>query len=144
MSNEQTPLINGSRHSWVSIKTNMLGRDMSGIVAIDYDDKQEKANLYGAGRNPVARGKGKYEATAKVTLHGYEVDAIQASLPPGKHLVDIPPFDIIVKYDDEDTDDPIITHVIRNCEFVSNKRSNKQGDTGSEVELELIISHIEW
>lgn len=144
MANDVTPLINGQRHSWASIRMNLLGRDVSGVVAIDYDDKQEKANIYGAGTKPVARGKGKYEATAKITLHAYEVDAIQATLEPGKHLVDIKPFDVIVKFDDEDTDDPVITHVIRNAEFMSNKRSNKQGDTGMEVELELIISHIEW
>lgn len=137
------PLINGIRHSWASVKVNLLGRTVSGITAIKYDDKQEKVNNYGAGIYPVSRGYGKYEASASITLHSYEIDAIQRALGPGKRIQEIPPFDIVVSYLASNTDQ-VVTHVLRNCEFTSNKREVKSGDTVIEVEIELILSHIEW
>lgn len=137
-----TPLINGIRHSWASIKCNILARTVTGITALSYEDKQEKVNNYGAGIFPVSRGLGKYEATASVTLHAYETEAIQRSLGVGKRIQDIAPFDIVVSYINDS--DQLVTHVLRNCEFTNNKREVKQGDTVIEVEHELIISHIEW
>lgn len=138
-----TPLINGTRHSWASVKVALLGRTVSGISSVSYEDKQEKVDNYGAGIFPVSRGKGKYEASAKITLHAYEVDAIVRALGIGKRLTDIPQFDVVVAYIPEGSDG-LITHTIRNCEFTMNKREVKQGDTVIEVELDLITSHIEW
>lgn len=143
MANELTPLINGVRHSWGDIKINVLGRTVTGVTSISYDDKQEKKNHYGAGNCVVHRGKGRYEANAKITLYDYEVDAIQKSIELGKRLQDIPAFDIVVVFLDDDTNE-VITHVIRNCEFMNNKRELKEGDTTFTVELDLITSHIEW
>lgn len=137
------PLINGIRHSWGSVRVNLLGRTVTGITAIKYDDKVEKVNNYGAGNMPVSRGYGKYEASASITLHSYEIDAIQRVLGPGKRIQDIPPFDIVVSYLADNTDQ-VVTHVLRNCEFTSNKREVKSGDTVIEAEFELILSHIEW
>lgn len=138
-----TPLVNGTRHSWASIRVNVLGRTVEGISAIEYEDKVAKENNYGSGSFPVSRGRGNYEATAKITLHAYEVDAIQKSIGKGNRLMNIPAFDITVSYLEEGND-KLITHVIRNCEFTNNKRGVSQGDTKSEVELELITSHIVW
>jgi len=138
-----TPLINGTRHSWADVKINILGRTVSGITAVSYEDKQDKQNNYGAGAFPVSRGRGKYEATSKVTLHAYEVEAIVKALGIGKRIQDVPPFDMIISFLPVGSDG-LVTHVIRNCEFTNNKRDIKQGDTVIEVELELITSHIEW
>lgn len=137
-----TPLINGIRHSWASIKINLLGRTVTGVTAINYEDKQEKVNHYGAGINPVHRGYGKYEATANITLYAYELDALQNALEPGKGIHQIAPFDIIVTYVNDS--DQLVTHVLRNAEFTNNKRDVKSGDTAIECDCELIISHIEW
>lgn len=135
-------MINGTRHSWGSIKTNILGRTVSGITAISYEDRQEKVNNYGAGTMPVSRGLGKYEAECTITLHAYETEAMQRSMGPGKRLQDIAPFDIVVSF--INASDQVVTHVIRNCEFTNNKRDLKQGDTVIEVEHKLVVSHIEW
>lgn len=138
-----TPLINGERHSWANIELNLLGRTVSGITAINYSDTENKENIYGKGKYPVARGKGNYEAEASLTLLSFEVDAIQRSVGSGKRLQDIAPFDIVVTYLPEG-DSSLVTHVIRNCEFTNNQRNNSQGDTSIPVELTLIVSHIEW
>lgn len=137
------PLINGIRHSWASVKINMLGRTISGAAAISYEDKVEKVNNYGAGQMPVSRGKGKYEANAKITLHAYEDNAIQKAIGAGKRLQDIAPFDVVVAYLPEGQD-TLVTDTIRNCEFTMKKRDIKSGDIVIEVEHELIVSHITW
>lgn len=137
------PLVRGTRHSWASLEINLLGYNPAGITAISYDDTQEKVNNYGIGIYPVSRGLGKYEATAKITLAAYEIDAIQEAVGTGKRLQDIPPFDIVVAFLPVG-EDKLITHTIRNCEFKTNKRDLKQGDTGLEAEFELIVSHIDW
>lgn len=137
-----TPLINGTRHSWGSIKFNLLGRTLTGIVGIKYEDNQDKSNNYGAGNFPDHRGLGKYEAKASITLYAYEVQAIQETVGLNGRLQDIEPFDIVVNF--LSPSDKIVNHTIRNCEFLSNKRDHKSGDSKLEVELDLIVSHIEW
>jgi len=137
------PFINGTRHSWASITVMLLGRLVTGITAVRYEDSQVKENNYGQGIYPVSRGLGKYEAKAALTLHSYEVDAILMALGPGKRLNDISPFDIVVSYLPTGSD-ILKSHVIRNAEFTTNKRDVKQGDTVIETEFELICSHIEW
>lgn len=139
---EQTPLINGTRHSWASIRCNILGRTVTGISKISYDDTQNKENKHGSGIYPDHRGLGNYEANAALTLYAYETEAISDKLPQGKRLQDIAPFDIVVSFVNESNQ--TVTHTIRNVEFLNNKRDMSQGDTGIEVEHELIISHIEW
>jgi hypothetical protein len=139
------PLINGTRHSWSSLRANILGRTSTGITAVSYEDSTEKVNNYGSGNMPVSRGSGKYEAKAKVTLAAYEIEAIMTSAKASgyKRIQDIPAFDIPVVYLPTGQDG-LVTHVIRNCEFTTNKREIKQGDTMIETEYELIISHIDW
>ena len=98
-------------------------------------------NKCGAGRHPVGRAKGRITPNAKLILYQEEVQALQAQATNGR-LQDLPPFDIIVQYL---PDSGVITKdKIRNCQFSSNSRKWKEGDTGQEVELPLVPSHIEW
>ena len=135
------PLINGVEYGWADVKFAINGVLVTGITAISYSDKQEASNLYGAGRYPVSRGKGRITCTAKITLFASEVLALQ-SQSINHRLQDIAPFDITVTY----LPDSGIIHTdkIRNCQFVENKRDMKEGDMSIPVELELIVSHIEW
>lgn len=142
MSLEQTPLINGSSYSWADIVFNLLGRDVEGISSITYEDTQVKSNNPGRGKFPVSRGQGPYEATASITLSKKEVQAIQNALPPGKRLQDIKRFPITVSYLNDDNQS--IVHILNNAEFTNNKRETSTGDGEINVELELIISHIDW
>ena len=54
----------------------------------------------------------------------------------------IPPFDIIVEYETAALE--VVTHTLIGCEFASNSRSSKAGDTSIEVQLELRIAKIDW
>lgn len=136
-----TPLINGKRYSWANITLVLFGRNVEGITEISYDDSEKKANIYGAGKYPVARGDGQYEAKASITLKDYEVTGILASSGRGKRLQDIAPFDVVVLYE---LDGVLMKDVIRNAEFMSTGKSIKSGDNTIDVKVELIVSHIEW
>ena len=131
----------GKVTGWNDITTNMLGRDLEGITELAYDDKRDKANIYGAGGMPVGRGDGNYEAKASVTLSKEELTALQLSLEPGKRLSDIAPFDIAVTYEYNGF---IYKDRIRNVEFTGKSIEVKQGDKSIATKCDLIVSHIDW
>lgn len=136
------PLINGQEYSWGDIQCLIAGVAVIGITAIEYGEDQEVKDNYGAGRYPISRSKGRITTTAKITLTMDEVVAIQKNAINGR-LQDIAAFDIVVAY--VPTEGAKITKdVLRNCQFMSNKRTWKEGDTRQEVEMELICSHIQW
>lgn len=126
---------------WNKITINLLGRDVVGISELSYSDTTKKENAYGAGNMPVGRTEGNYEAKASITLYKEEVDAITKSLPSGKRLQDIEPFDIIVLYDKKGE---IKKDRINYCEFTGNAVEVKQNDGSISVKCELIVSHIDW
>lgn len=132
----------GEMTGWNSITVNFLNRDCEGITSIKYTDTVAKENVYGAGRMPIGRSSGNYEAEASMTLYKEEVDAIKAALPSGKRLQDIEPFDITVVY--ENSQGRVVTDRIRNCEFTNDGVEVEQADGTIATEYTLIISHIEW
>ena len=140
----QTTIINkfGKMAGWNSITVNMMGRDVEGISSVKYDDDVAKENVYGAGKYPVGRGEGNYTPAASLGILKEEIDALQLSLPPGRRLQDIEPFDVTVQY--EYKDGRIITDRIRNCEFTNRGVDVKNGDGSISTEYTLIVSHIEW
>lgn len=139
--NNGVPFINGKLYDWADIVTTIAGVPVTGIVAIAYSDDQEVEVKYGAGRYPVGYGKGRIKPTAKITLYQEEVEAIQAQSVNGR-LQDIAPFNINVTYM---PDSGIVkTDKLRNCMFKNNKRDWKEGDTGKTVELDLLLSNIDW
>ncbi len=139
--NNGVPLINGMLYSWADIVVAPNGVPITGITGIEYGDEQDVVNKYGAGRHPVGRAKGRITPSGKITLYQEEVEALQRQAPNGR-IQDIAPFDIMVVYIPDSG--IITTDKIRNCQFKANTRKWKEGDTGQEVELELVPSHIEW
>jgi hypothetical protein len=135
------PLINGKSYEWSDIVMNVMGVPVVGVTSIKYDETQNMTNIYGAGRRPVSRGYGNIEPTASVTLLMEEIEALQAVAPNGL-LMDIPEFDIVVSFSDSALTPRV--HKLRNVRFKKNSRESASGDTSIPVELELIISHIEW
>ena len=131
----------GKLAGWNSIATNMMGRDVEGIIELAYNDSVEKENAYGAGPYPVGRGEGNYEAKASITLLAEERIALQRSLPPGMRFQDIAPFDINVQYTYNGF---MYRDRILNCEFTGNSVEVKQNDKTIAHKYELIVSHINW
>ena len=139
--NNGIPLINGIAYGWADVHVLIAGVPVTGIKAIEYADDQDVVNIQGAGRHPVARGKGRITSTGKITLLQEEVLAIQAKAP-NHRIQDIAPFNVQVSYLPEDGH---ITHdVIKDCQFKKNERKWAEGDTSQFVELELVVGSIKW
>lgn len=136
-----SPLINGRSYGWGDIVVHVGALPVTGITAIKYEEEQEKEDVYGAGRRPVARGYGRIKASASITLSVETVMALTASAREGQ-LNRMAPFTISVLYQPESG--PIIKDVLMNCEFKKQSRDWKEGDMKNQVELELLVSHIEW
>lgn len=132
----------GEMKGWNSITVNLLGRDLEGVTALKYNDSETKENVYGAGKFPVGRSRGNYEAEASITLFKEELDGLRLSLGPGRRIMDIAPFDIVVQY--ENAIGEILTDRIRNCEFKNDGVEVAQGDGTIATECELIVSHIDY
>ncbi len=139
MATELQPLINGREYGWGDISSIIGGVPVTGIVAVKYEEEQEKENVYGSGRNPVSRGYGRVKSTASITLLGSSVMALKAQAPKGQ-LHRIAPFTIVVMYQPDNA--PMVIHHLKNAEFLKTSFDWKEGDMKKEVELELIISHI--
>lgn len=139
--NNGVPFVNGKLYDWADIVLVIAGVPVTGITGIEYKDDQEIVTKYGAGRYPVGFAKGRITSTGKITLYQEEVEAMQRQSLTGR-LQDIAPFDIIVSY----LPDTGIVSIdkLRNCMFKNNGRGWKEGDTGQEVEIDLVMSHIQW
>jgi hypothetical protein len=70
-----------------------------------------------------------------------EVMNIVSAAPNGR-IQDIPEFDIVVTFTDANLI-PVV-HKIRNCRFMKNMIASATGDTSIPMELDLVISHIEF
>ena len=139
MALELQPLINGREYGWADISCVIASVPVIGITAIKYETEMEKENIYGAGRNPVSRGYGRNKATVSVTLLSGTVFALKSSAKAGQ-LERIAPFSITVCYQPEAG--PLVTHILKNCEFKKTTFDWKEGDMSKEIELELIITNV--
>lgn len=139
MALELEPLINGREYGWADIVATIGGVPLTGITAIKYSEEMEKENIYGAGRNPVSRGYGRVKTTASITLLSGSVLALKAKAKNGQ-LHRLAPFSITISYQPDAG--PMVTHILKNCEFKKTEFDWKEGDMSKAIELELIVSHI--
>jgi hypothetical protein len=134
------PLVKGVLWGWASINFVIFGVPMVGIRNIEYNEKQAKDNVMGAGKYPVGRGHGgiTYNGSIEVLLE--ELKNIIAAAPNNKPL-DIPMFDIQVAFGDSQTSASI--DVLRAVEFLENPMSSAEGQTSTWIKLPLIIGGID-
>ncbi|MFD2566079.1 hypothetical protein [Pseudotenacibaculum haliotis] len=144
MAQTQARIINkfGTMTGWNNITVNLLGRDVEGITELSYTDEEKKENVPGAGKYPVGRGGGNYEAKASITLYKEERDGLLAAIPQGRRIQDITMFDITIEY--LMPDGTIKKDRIRNCEFMGNGVEVKNNDVSISYKYDLLVSHIEW
>jgi hypothetical protein len=135
--------INGLLYSWADIRIILLGRDITGITAIDYSDSQTTKAVYGRGKKRVGRVSGLYEASASITLEMSEVEALNLSVPSGTSIYDIAPFDVTVVY--VNAEQRLVTHILKQCVFTKQDRSSKSGEVKEiDVKLPLDVAEIDW
>lgn len=134
------PLINGRAYDFAQIVVNILGVPVAGVSAISYTEEQEKINNMGMGNRPVSRGHGAINASGNITISMNDVEALRDAAPNGS-LLQIPAFDITVTYLNAQK---VVTHVLKNCEFLNDGVESTQGDTDVKRSFDLVISHIKF
>lgn len=133
--------INGSHYNWSNIEFSINGITFLDVVSISYEETQERELVFGAGNRPIGYGDGNIECSASVTLKMEAVQELQKIAPNGR-LQSIEPFEISVSFLNSQND--IVTDTLRNCLFMTNKRDFNQGDKSFDVDLDLLLTHIEW
>ncbi len=141
MAAQLVPLVNGKAYEHADITCIMLGIPIIEITAIEYGYEREMLNVWSTGTEPTSRVYGLTKPEAKVTMTMAEVMNIVAAAPNGR-LDLIPEFDIIVAFTDASLI-PVV-HKVKNCRFMNNKVTSATGDGAIEIELNLIISHVEY
>ncbi|MCR5697859.1 MAG: hypothetical protein K6G73_12875 [Marinilabiliaceae bacterium] len=136
------PMINGNVYTWADITVLIGGVPITGITGVKYADEQEVENVYGAGRYPVGRAKGKITCTASLKLLIDEVRGLASKSPTGR-LQDLGVFDVQVSYLPEESG-KIVHDVIHDCQFSKTEVDWSEGDKSKDVDLELVVSRIEW
>lgn len=135
---QNNPLVNGNAYSFSQVIVNMLGVSVPGVTAIDYKEVQAKENINATGTRPVARGRGVIEPDGSITLLMTDIEGIRDAAPDGS-LLKIPPFDIVVTYENAGK---VVNHVLKNCEFLEDGIGGATGDLSLEMQLPLVISNI--
>lgn len=133
-------LINGESFSWAQASFNVLGVDIKGITGINYSSAQEKTNNRGAGVEPISRGRGGKTYSGTITLKEEEIRAIENALPPGKDVMDIAPFPVVVVYKRNGI---LYTDVIKNVEFLDRGTDLNTETTDMEYQFNIILAGIE-
>lgn len=111
------------------------------IQALSYDDKQNMESIYGSGSEPIGYGLGRSDYSASVTLLIEGVLTLLSQAPNGK-LSQILPFDFICLFQPEGST-TVQTITLKNCKFMQNKISFKEGDLSISQEIPLLISGVE-
>lgn len=135
-------MINGNEYAWEDVQVLIPGKliPIDGVAAIEYDESKDHTEVYGRGSKPVALGRGKTSFSGSMTLLQSEFEALQASLPVGKSVTQMTPFNVTVAYAPAGgvaTVDQLVA--VRIKKF---KKGGKSGDDHMEVVCDLAIGDI--
>tara|TARA_R110000765_G_scaffold96266_1_gene181076 strand:- start:26465 stop:26923 length:459 start_codon:yes stop_codon:yes gene_type:complete len=138
------PMVNGTSYSWsqIELRFSNIVQEITGVTNIDYSEEQKAEFNFGANNRPVSRGFGNVVASASVTLHMDDIEAIRSNIPSG-NLGDLGEFDVVISFLHPDSA-KIISHTIKNCYINENGVSVGQDDTIIEKQLNLNPSHVLW
>lgn len=132
------PKVNGRVFSYASVEIQVDGELITGIKSVTYSDKVERSKARGAGRQPLGRTAGEYDAEGSLTLLREDANALIARF--GEGWMDRA-FDVVVTYAEQGL--PTQTDVLRGCLIDEANGSNEQGTDPLETELTLNVMYIE-
>ncbi len=135
---------NSEEYGYKDLQVVMLGRPVIGLLGLKYKEMQEKSNVHGAGKKPIARSRGNINYEGEVKVLFSELRALmQSQGVDGGGVIRIKPFDIIAAYAPEDSIG-ITTDILKYVEFTECEVPVNQGDQKIEITLPVIIGDIQW
>jgi len=136
-------MINSEEYGWNDTNVVMLGRPIIGLLGIRYKESQEKTNIYGKGKSPRRRGRGRVTYEGEIKVLGSELWALMQSHGTNQSILSIAPFDIVNSFAPEPTG-VVSTNILKYVEFTEVEISVNEGDNFKEITLPIIIGDIEW
>ncbi|WP_312399492.1 hypothetical protein [Chryseobacterium sp.] len=136
--------INGRFENYGNVRITALGASFVGVTKIDYKrtDSIEPVKVVGTTK-VVGYTQGDEICEGNIGLLSTTINAIQAKLPKGKTLQDIPPFPITVSYVDDTGIQ--VCHVLMGCKFKENGRSAEAGNNAAlSQEIPLYVHDIDF
>lgn len=130
-------MINGTEYAYEDVEISLLSRSLQGAVSISYGVNRAYTNIRARGNRPIKRGRGAKDAEpVNLVILQSELEAMQASMPPGTDLTDLAPFTITVKYG------PVLGNVVRDilpyCQISRVVKATGRDDDHMEASLEII------
>lgn len=140
MANDITPMVNGLRHSWSSVRFPLFGRTVTGISSITYSSDDKFEDHPGGGGQVSHRTVEFDKASVEIEVYNFEFDAITKAMA-GKSFRDVLMQDIPVVFKPQGSDG-LVTDVIHNVNITGWGKSFKTGDGKLVTKLKCICSHI--
>lgn len=137
-------IINGKVRNYASVRVNLFGQTLQTLKAISYKraDAIDPVKVVGTAK-PIGFTQGDEQYEASMTLLSEEVDTIQASLPPGTTIQDIPAFPISISYLGDNGQ--MVSHTLIGVKMKENGRTVEAGSNDAlSVEIPLYIGDINW
>lgn len=130
-------MINGTEYAYEDVEISLMTRSLLGAVRISYGVNRAYSNIRARGNRPMKRGRGAKDAEpVTLVILQSELEALQASMPPGTDPTDLAPFTITVKYG------PVLGQVVRDiipyCQITRVVKGLGTDDDHMEVSLDII------
>ncbi|MBA9078942.1 hypothetical protein [Rufibacter quisquiliarum] len=137
-------MINGKEYSFQDIQVWFAGRQIGCLQEITYKEKTDRKFIRGNARKASAYADGETEYTGAVGFIQSEMQALIDSVPAGRSVTTLPPFDIVVMYI-PDVDNPIIKkHLIKAVLLEEFEFSSKAGDLNQVITLSYQAADIDF
>lgn len=138
--------INGREYEWADITVIAGGRDIEGLTAIEYGEKQDKNVIYGKGNKPLAIQKGNKSYEGSITLYQSELNTLQelARATTGSTSIMGLNLNAVVCYGNPTQGEVMTVDRLFNIQFTEAKKGMKQGDGNMEVQLPFICTDIKF
>ena len=125
--------INGREYEWADVTVIGAGRDIVGVLGVEYTEKQEKELLY---------GKGNKSCEGSLKVRQSELEGLE-DLSDSHSILDLQ-INLAVSYGDASKGEPMRTDKLYNVQFTEQKKGVNQGDKKMEVDLPFICTEIVW
>lgn len=135
-------MVNGREFSWEELSAAINGRVIEGIQGIEYTTETAHYNIKGRGKGNVAISVGQDDCDGSITLLQSEVEAIQASVPPGGKITRLV-FDVTVGYVPEVAGVPVFDRLL-GCRIKKLTKAYKNSDGFMVCDLPLMIYDIQY
>ena len=129
-------MANSRQYEWNDISVNILGRNVKGLLGVEYAVKTDKKYVYGRGNKPLSLQSGNKSVDGQITLLKSEFDALidaVKAVDRNNDLTDIS-FDIVWCFAHGTA---IRTVIILGVEIEDYSNAMKQGDAMMEIKLKF-------